>query len=114
MEITLDIGKNVFNEIEKMSLNEDTDFDSFALKMIDLGLRVFQSSKEDAPSITDPLLDNILKKCLKTNFLLEEALGHIFVKERSTLKVYDHFTAITVIDNRVDAIIEAKNDKSFF
>ena len=81
MEVTLDIGKHIFSEIETIAKIEKIGFDVFELKMLDLGLRVYQSSKEDLPSISqESLLEDILKKCLKTNLLLEEAMGHLLIK----------------------------------
>ena len=45
MEITLDMGKNVANEISDIAKSDGVDFDVAALKILDLGLRVYQSSK---------------------------------------------------------------------
>ena len=57
MEITLDVGKNIVNEIEKIAATEKNDFDIVALKVLDLGLRVYQSANTKSDEVTiDPVL----------------------------------------------------------
>ena len=67
MEITLDIGKNILSEIEVIAKIEKIDIDIFALKMLDLGLKIYQSSKENSENLDNTSLESIFKKCLENN-----------------------------------------------
>lgn len=110
MEITLDVGKNVANEIQKLAEKENTDFDIVALKILDLGLRVYQSANNNSgEKEVDPMLIDIFKHSLETNFLIKEMLGHVFDKNRSSFKTYDHNSAISVSENMAKAFIQGKN-----
>ena len=109
MEITLDVGKNIVNEIEKIAATEKNDFDIVALKVLDLGLRVYQSANTKSDEVTiDPVLSDIFKTSLEINFLLKEVIGHVFSKDRSTIKAYDHLSAISVAENMAKAFIHGK------
>ena len=109
MEITLDMGKNVANEISDIAKSDGIDFDVAALKILDLGLRVYQSSKEnDVDNAPDPLLMELLNEILENNYLLKETLGHVFIKERSMLKTYDALSAINVAENMARSFISGK------
>ena len=109
MEVTLDIGKNVVNEISDIAKSDGIDFDIAALKILDLGLRVYQSSLEkDAGNTPDPLLMELLNETLKNNYLLKETLGHVFIKERSMLKTYDALSAINVAEKMAKSFISGK------
>ena len=111
MEITLDVGKNIVNEIEKLAIKEKNDFDIVALKILDLGLRVYQSSNDESEQeVADPILVDIFKNSLENNFLLKELIGHVFVKDRSSIKAYDHLTAINVSENMAKAFMKAKGE----
>ena len=111
MEITLDVGKNIVNEIEKLAIKEKNDFDIVALKILDLGLRVYQSSNDKSEQeVADPILVDIFKNSLENNFLLKELIGHVFVKDRSSIKAYDHLTAINVSENMAKAFMKAKGE----
>lgn len=106
MEITLDVGKNIINEIQKLAEKEKTDFDIVALKLLDLGLRVYQSANNNSgEKEVDPMLIDIFRHSLETNFLIKEMLGHVFIKDRSTFKTYDHTSAISVSENMAKAYI---------
>ncbi len=106
MEITLDVGKNIVNEIEKLADKEKTDFDIIALKILDLGLRVYQSANDNSGNEdVDPMLIDIFRHSLETNFLIKEMLGHVFIKDRSSFKTYDHASAISVSENMAKAYI---------
>lgn len=110
MEITLDVGKNIASEIEKLAVNEKTDFEIVALKILDLGLRVYQSSNDDKSDelVNEPMLVDIFKNSLETKFLLKEIIGHVFIKERSTIKAYDHLSAINVSENMAKSFMQGK------
>ena len=115
MEITLDIGKNIVHEIDELSKKENIELDVLVLKIIDLGLRVYVSAKNaDEKDEIDPVLEDIFKNCLETNSLVKEIIGHVFVKERSTLRAYDHYAAINVYENMAKSFIQGKKEKFRF
>jgi hypothetical protein len=97
METTLDMGKNIIAQISALAKNENIEFDIMALKILDLGLRVYQSSleKEDTVIEFDPITKGKLNKILATHLLVKEALCHVFTKERSLYKAYDGFSRIS-------------------
>lgn len=109
MEITIDIGKHVVKQITDIALSEKIDFDIAALKILDLGLRIYQSSLEkDGENDLDPTLSIILNKTIENNYFLKEMLGHVFSKDRSMLKTYDQKTAIAVIENMTKSFMDGK------
>ena len=109
MEITLDIGRNVYNDINELAKNDEIEIEIMALKLLDLGLRVHLASiKKDDENITDPILSELLNKTMENNYLLKETLGHVFLKDKSKLKTYDDKTAITVIENMAKSFMDGK------
>ena len=109
MEITIDIGKHVAKQIADLAKSENVDFDIAALRMLDLGLRVHESSSENnAIKEPDPLLLTLLDKVLVNHFLMQETLGHVFVKERSMLKTYDALSAISVAEHRARSFVDGR------
>lgn len=109
MEITLDIGKNIANAIEEIAKDEKQEFEIMALKILDLGLRVYQSSKEKVDDKQDPILENILNLSLENGYLIKEVIGHVFARDRSAIKAYDAPSAITVAENMARAFMQGKN-----
>lgn len=102
MEISIDVSKHVIDEIENIAQSENKDFDIISSKILELGLRVYQSSKSDDNSTKeDPLLANIFRKSAESNLLIKEIIGHIFDKNRSGIKAYDHSSAIHAIEKTV-------------
>ena len=101
MEISIDIGKNVVDEMQNIALSENKDFDIISSKILELGLRVYQSSQDDNDKNKDPLLINIFRKSAESNLLIKEIIGHIFDKNRSNIKAYDHSSAIHAIEKTV-------------
>ena len=43
MEISIDVGKHVVDEIQNIALSENKDFDIISSKILELGLRIYQS-----------------------------------------------------------------------
>lgn len=110
MEITLDIGKHIANDISKIADTDQIDFEIAALKLLDLGLRVHLANiGNDNSDGRDPIFTEILNESVKSNYLLKEVLGHIFVKDRSTFKAYDAISAYRVAESMADSFIEGKN-----
>ena len=110
MEITLDVGKNIIHDIGKLAEKEKSEFDIVALKILDLGLRVYQADKNNSDEVVvDPMLSDIFRNTLESNFLLKEIIGHVFVRDKSTIKAYNHLSAISVSENMAKAFIKGKN-----
>lgn len=102
MEISIDVGKHVVDEINNIAQSESKDFDIISSKIFEFGLRVYQSSKtNDNEKSEDPLLSNIFRKSAESNLLIKEIIGHIFDKDRSNIKAYDHISAIRAIEKTV-------------
>lgn len=108
METTLDIGKNIIVQISALAKNENIEFDIMALKILDLGLRVYQSSleKEDPVVEVDPIMIEMLNKILAIHVLMKETIGHVFNKERSIHKAYDALSAINIAEHMAKSYIE--------
>ena len=108
MDITIDIGKHVIEKISAIAKEESKQFDIMLLELIDLGLRIYLSSKEsDDNVISDPILSTILHKAAGSQFLLREILSHVFNKDHSYFKVYDADTAIKISQNMADSFMES-------
>ena len=102
MEISIDVSKHVIDEIQNIAHTENKDIDIISSKIFELGLRVYQSSKtDDNKENKDPLLVNIFRKSAESNLLIKEIIGHIFDKNRSNIKAYDHSSAIHAIEKTV-------------
>ena len=112
MEINLDIGKNSFENIRKIALSEDLDFDIAALNILDLGIKAYQFSKEKAlEKEVDPLILSIANKVVSTQLLAQEILTHVFEKDKSLLKTYDAMTAIRVTEQMATSFLEGQSTK---
>lgn len=110
MEISIDIGKHVADEIQNIALSENKDFDVISSKILELGLRVYQSSKnDDNDKKPDSLLVNIFSKSAESNLLIKEIIGHIFDKNLSNIKAYDHSSAIHAIEKTVHFYMQENN-----
>lgn len=108
MDITLDIGKNIIEKVTKIANEEKKELDVLLLELVDLGLRLYLSSKESKDDIvSDPILSIILKNVACNTFLLREVLGHVFNKDNSYYKVYDTNTAINITKNMADSFMES-------
>ena len=103
MELTLDIGSNVYEDLEKASSMENRKIDVMAAEMLSLGLKVFFSSKENEIDLTTKIL---LENSLRANELLLEMIHLVFDKDKSNIGAYDAETAIAFIDRIVKKIME--------
>ncbi len=108
MEITLDAGKNVIQSINEIANKEKTEFELVALKMLDLGIRVYQSSNVDEKEL-DPLLSEVFNLSLVNNFMIKEIMGHVFLKERSAIRAYDAPSAISCAENMLKSFNQGKS-----
>lgn len=107
MEITIDIGKNIYKQITDIAVHEKIDFDIAAIKAIDIGVRVYLSSLEKK-SEPDPVLVEILEKLKENNILAKETICHVFNKDKSMLKAYDTATAIQLSESMAKSFTQGK------
>ena len=98
MEISIDVSKHVVDEIQNIANLESKNFDVISSKILELGLRIYQSTKNDDKDEADPLLVSVFRRATESNLLIREMLGHVFDKNRSSLKAYDHSSAIHAIE----------------
>ena len=110
MEISIDVGRHVIDEIQNIAHIENKEIEVISSKILELGLRVYQSTKsEDNDQKPDPLLVNIFRKSAESNLLIKEVIGHIFDKNRSNIKAYDHLSAIHAIEKTVHFYMQENN-----
>jgi hypothetical protein len=106
MEIKLDVGENVYVKLEKHAKNSSVTTAQFALDMLDLGLRVHQSSLEKTDDIA---IDDGMKYAIETNEVVKEMMRCVFDKTKTTGKFFDADTLITMIENKTSAYLKGKN-----
>lgn len=103
MEITLDIGEDLYDLIENISHDKDKKLTVVASEMLSIGARVFVSSQEEGEDkITKALLENTLK----SKEILIEVLSMIFDKNKSKIGAYDSETTLAIIDRMVDGYLK--------
>jgi hypothetical protein len=105
MEIKLDVGENVYVKLEKHAKNSSVTTAQFALDMLDLGLRVHQSSLEKTDDIA---IDDGMKYAIETNEVVKEMMRCVFDKTKATGKFFDADTLITMIENKTSAYLKGK------
>ncbi|WP_440617753.1 hypothetical protein [Cysteiniphilum sp. 6C5] len=108
MEMKLDIGANVYEELEKHAKNDSKSTANFALDMLDLGLRVHKSSLEKSD---DVVIDDSVKYAIETNEVVKEIIRCVFDKTKTTGKFFDADTLLTMIENKTSAYLKGKNGK---
>lgn len=109
MEISIDISSHVFDEIQNIANSESKNFDIISSKIIELGLRVYQSANnDDNDEESGPLLIDIFRKTIESNLLIKEMIGHVFDKKNSSIKAYDHSAAIHVIERMTHIFLQEK------
>ena len=95
MELSVDIGSNVYDDLVEASKMEGKNLQSTASAMLALGVKVFLSSQENK---LDPTTSLLLKNSIKSNEMLVEILHIIFDNNKSKLGVYDADTAVALIE----------------
>jgi methyl coenzyme M reductase subunit D len=106
MEMKLDVGENVYVKLEKHAKNSSVTTAQFALDMLDLGLRVHQSSLEKTDDIA---IDDGMKYAIETNEIVKEMIRCVFDKTKTTGKFFDADTLITMIENKTLAYLKGKS-----
>lgn len=106
MEMTLDVGKNIANEIAVYAQKQEMESDHFALNMLELGLRVHKASveKEDSEG------DETLQLLLKNNTLLEEVVRCVFDKTKVSSHVFDAQTLLNTVKSNTEAYFKGRRD----
>ncbi len=102
----LDVGENVYVKLEKHAKNSSVTTAQFALDMLDLGLRVHQSSLEKTDDIA---IDDGMKYAIETNEIVKEMIRCVFDKTKTTGKFFDADTLITMIENKTLAYLKGKS-----
>ena len=102
----LDVGENVYVKLEKHAKNSSVTTAQFALDMLDLGLRVHQSSLEKTDDIA---IDDGMKYAIETNEIVKEMIRCVFDKTKTTGKFFDADTLITMIENKTSAYLKGKS-----
>ena len=74
--------------------------------MLDLGLRVHQSSLEKTDDIA---IDDGMKYAIETNEIVKEMIRCVFDKTKTTGKFFDADTLITMIENKTSAYLKGKS-----
>ena len=100
MEITLDIGEDLYDLIESVSAEKDKKMSVIAAEMLSTGARIFASSEEGSE---DKLTKDLLENTLKSKEILVEVLSMVFDKSKSKIGAYDAETTISIIDRMVDS-----------
>ena len=103
MELRIDIGEDIYEDLETASKMEGKNLNAMASAMLALGAKVFLNSKENK---VDSATSQLLKNSIRSNEILTEILHIIFDKEKSKLGVYDAETAIALIERMVNKLID--------
>jgi len=104
MEIKVDIGLNVNNELREVAKIKEQEFNVVASEAMAIGAKVLLSSLENEADRVDPNVMAILKNSVKANEILSEILCCVFNKDKSGLGVFDADTALSVINRVVDNV----------
>ncbi|MCF6777903.1 hypothetical protein L3V83_15145 [Thiotrichales bacterium 19X7-9] len=103
MEITLDIGTNIWQKIQESCNSDKKGQLNFAIDMIELGLKVHEASTKKADEKVE---DPIVKMVLENNYLAKEILNCVFERSKTTGNFFDAKTLIHMIESNSDAYIE--------
>ncbi|MDA7742190.1 hypothetical protein N8865_01080 [Francisellaceae bacterium] len=106
MEIALDIGKNIHNKLGKYADTSGETIEDFTLNMIDLGLRIHESSLVKDDDIQPQ--DESLQATLENNKIIKEVIKCVFDRDKITGKLYDADTLITMAENTTAAYLSGK------
>lgn len=103
MEITVDIGADVHDALQRISEINKKNIDVTAAEMMSLGARIFLSSLEKKE---DKAMKILLENSLKSNEILTELLHILFNRDKSKLGVYDSDTALMLIEKMVEKFMD--------
>lgn len=98
MEITLDVGANIYQSLTQFAEKEGKDFELFALDMLELGLRV-QVANQEAGDSERPKFDitDVMLAIVETRYQTEDILRMVFDKQRSHYKLYNSDATLSAI-----------------
>ncbi|KTD47496.1 hypothetical protein Lqui_2422 [Legionella quinlivanii] len=99
MEITIDLGEDTIDSLNKISKIKGNAFSTAAAEMVSFGARIYlqslEQSKED--STTKLLLEN----SIRSNEILTELLHIVYDKNKSKIGAFDADTALALIERMV-------------
>lgn len=98
MEITIDIGEDTIEALNKISKINGNKFSVTASEMISFGARIFLQSQEQKEDKNTKLL---LENSVRSNEVLIELLHIVYDKDKSKIGAYDAETALALIDRMV-------------
>lgn len=104
MEMTLDVGRNVVTKLSEGAATEGLEREDFALNMMELGLRIWEASKEKASGEDTQLLHLLLEN----NTIVKEVLRCVFDRNKTKEKVFDAQSLLLMIENNVQAYLKGK------
>jgi hypothetical protein len=107
VEIKLDIGKHVYNDLAKFAKDENKDIDVFAGEILDFGLRVYKAQQGES----EQEIDEHERLIIENNKVVKEIIRCVFVKSKTRAKAFDADTLLTMVENETDAYFRGKLKK---
>lgn len=98
MEVTLDLGEDTIESLNKISKINGNEFTVTAAEMISFGSRIFLQSREQKEDKTTQLL---LENSVRSNEVLSEILHSVYDKSKSKIGAFDAETALAMIERMV-------------
>ena len=89
MEIKLDIGKNTHELLSKYSEKDKKSYESFAIDMLEFGLRIYENALNDDGEDTKSIEYKIFEKVIENNLINQELAHYSFDRNRGSSKFHD-------------------------
>lgn len=105
MEITLDIGKHIYNGILEKAESEGKEIDELACELLDLGFRITQQKNDE-----DMEIDDKERLLIENNKMMKEVMSCVFDKRKTTVKAFDSESLVTMIENETHAYLVGKSE----
>ncbi|WP_203249993.1 hypothetical protein [Cysteiniphilum marinum] len=106
MEITIDIGKHTYQDLAKYAASEDKEIDVFASEILDLGLRIYKANQSSSEE--DTAIDEKERLLIENNRIVKEVMRCVFEKTKTSMRVFDANTLVTMVENETDAFLRGK------
>lgn len=106
MEITIDIGEHTYQDLAKYAASGEKKISVFASEILDYGLRIHianQLSSEDGTAI-----DEKERLLIENNRIVKEVMRCVFEKTKTSMRVFDANTLVTMVENETDAFLRGK------
>lgn len=98
MEITVDLGSDTIESLNRISKIKENEFTVTAAEMISFGARIYLQSLEPKDDKTTTLL---IENSVRSNEILTELLHILYDKDKSKMRAYDADTALAMIERMV-------------